>query len=227
MIDFVNARFDVPSIQQKLGGESFTLHRRGLGHHYAMQDVVRQIQQVSDETIIDLIFQFLRYATDFNEAFLNGLSPVEFAELFSSSYELNLPKEPMLWMQFKSKESKSESTDYTNRRLSTLVHLLAEYYHWTDDYIMQLPPESVYCYAQEILLARHEDREFRYSLSEVAYDKNGKYKPYDKLPWDTEYVTKLSKEEPTKAALPDFAKPDGEIIDLTRKKIRARSATQV
>jgi len=221
-VDFVEARFDVPSTEQELDGRLYTLRRKGLGLHYAMQDVVRQIQQATDETVVDLIFQFLQYATDFSESFLDRLSPTEFAELFSISYELNLPKEELPWMQFGSKETKRESLDYGNRRLASLVHLLAEHYHWTDDYIMQLPPESVYCYAQEILLARHDDREFGYSLSEVAYDKDGKYKPYDKLPWDTEYATKLSKEEPAKTTLPDFAKPDGEIIDLTRKTARTR-----
>ncbi len=80
--------------------------------------------------------------------------------------------------------SKRESWDYDGRTWHFYAHLLSSHYGWTLEYISQLQVGEALAKIQEILTDEQLDREFQYSLSEVAYpyDKNTKKSNFNPLP---------------------------------------------
>lgn len=85
-------------------------------------------------------------------------------------------------------ESKRESWDYEGRTWNYYSHLLAKHYGWTLEYISQLHVQDALARIQEILTDEQLEREFTYSLSEIAYPydqstKKSIFKPLPRPPW--------------------------------------------
>ena len=211
-MDFLHARFDTSSETITLGGEDYQISRQGLGGHYALGSLTEQIKEYMEKGLyetIDRILEWLHYATGFNESWLEEQDPIELAEVFSILADLNSPRGDLPWMTHIPAGSKASTADYQNRRLAGIVHLLASWYNWAEDYILDLPPEAVWCYIQEILISKHEQRDWEFHLSEVGYDAKGQPKDYAKLPWNREVDPKGG------ASIPNFLKPKGVVVDLT------------
>ena len=190
------------------GGESFEIFRQRLGGHYALEFTMSKLKEWMDTGLYDTVdcyLEWMCYATEFSEGWLDQQDPVEFANAFVTLANLNEPKATLPWMTIQTKQPKTNA-DYPNRGLASIIHQIAEAYHWTKEEILDLVPEVAWCYIQEIQLSRHDRREFEYGLSEVAYDKRGQYKDYQKLPWHRKTESGTS--------IPDSLKPTGNIVDL-------------
>lgn len=210
-MDFLHARFDTSSETITLGGEDYQIPRQGLGGHYALGALTAQIKEYMEKGLyetVDRMLEWLHYATGFSETWLDEQDPIELAEVFSILAELNAPKDDLPWMTHIPARSKESIADYPNRRLAGLIHLLASHYHWSEDCILDLPPEAVWCYIQEILVSRHEQREWEYNMSEMGFDRQGNKKAYPKLSWDREVDPKSG------TPIPDFIKPKGVVVNL-------------
>lgn len=211
-MDFLHARFNIPSETITLGGEDYQIPRQGLGGHYALESLTAQIQEHMEKGLyetVDRMMEWLHFATGFSESWLVEQDPIELAEVFSILVGLNVPKDNLPWMSHVPAGSKESTADYQNRRLAALVHLLASEYHWSEDYILDLPPEAVWCYIQEILISNHDQREWEYNLSQVGFDKQGNKKEYPGLPWER------PRDPVSTVSIPDFIKPKGVVVDLT------------
>lgn len=191
------------------GGESFEIPRQRLGGYYALEATMSRLKEWMGIGLYDTVDCYLEWfscATEFSEGWIESQDPVEFAEAFIKLVTLNEPQATLPWMTIIPKKTKTNA-DYPNRGLASIVHQLAEAYSWTQEEILNLVPEVAWCYLQEIQLSRHEKEEFEYGLSEVAYDKKGQYKDYQKLPWQ------LTTEGG--ANIPDSLKPTGNVVDLS------------
>ena len=211
-MDFLHARFDTPVETITLGGEDYQIPRQGLGGHYALGSLTAQIKEHMEKGLydtVDYMLEWLHYATGFSEPWLEEQDPIELSEVFSILVELNAPGDSLPWMTHIPVDSKETIANYPNRRLAGLVYLLASYYHWSEDYILDLPPESVWCYIQEILISTHEQREWEYNISDVGFDKQGNKKEFQKLAWDRTKDPAVS--------IPDSIKPEGVVVDLTKE----------
>lgn len=86
------------------------------------------------------------------------------------------------------KEKKGEDWEYPGRSWNFYSHILAKSYGWTLDYIAELDTLEALGHIQEILTGEQIDREFIYSLSEIAYPynkttKKGEFKPLTRPYW--------------------------------------------
>lgn len=102
---------------------------------------------------------------------------------------------------------KPASWDYEGRTWFYLSHLLAQAYGWTVEYIGNLDVNDALAYIQEILTDAQLDREFEYSLSEVAYPynkstKRSVYKPMPRPYWMKVAVQPLKKYKYPRSLLP-------------------------
>jgi hypothetical protein len=84
-------------------------------------------------------------------------------------------------------KSKDE-LDYPNRTWNFYSHILANSYGWTLEYISDLDTNEALGHIQEILTGEQLEREFIYSLSEIAYPynkstKKGEFKPLTRPYW--------------------------------------------
>lgn len=213
-MDFLKARFEQHSANITLGGEDYQIPRQGLGGHYALESLTAQIQEHMEQGLydtVDRMLEWLHFATGFTEAWLDDQDPIELAEVFSILAGLNAPRGDLPWMTHIPPGSKESTADYPNRRLAAIVHLLACQYNWSEDYILDLPPEAVWCYIQEILISKHDQREWEYTLSDVGFDKQGNKKEYPKLLWER------PKDPVARVSIPDFIKPKGVVYNLAEE----------
>lgn len=197
------------------GGESYEISRQRLGGHYALESTISKLREwmgIGLYDTVDCYIEWMAYATGFSEKWLNRQDPIEFADAFAILVTLNEPRATLPWMTIQTKRAKV-SIDYPNRNLAAIVNRIAESHHWTESDILSLVPEVAWCYIQEILLSEHERREFAYGLSEVAYDKKGQYKDFQKPPW-------YHKVEGS-TTIPDLIRPTGNVVDLTRRSENA------
>lgn len=85
-------------------------------------------------------------------------------------------------------EGRTPDWEYEGRSWAYWSHLLANAYGWTLEYIADLDVNEALARVQEILTDEHLEREFYYSLSEIAYPynkstKKNHFKPMPRPYW--------------------------------------------
>lgn len=129
------------------------------------------------------LFVYLRTALSFSPERYEQADWFKIVELFyiilSKSPEVKLPLTTPT-----AEEHKKEPWHYPDRMWHMYSHMLAKSYGWSLEYISQLQVVSALAKIQEILTDEQLDREFYYSLSEVAYsyDKGSKKSKYQPMP---------------------------------------------
>ena len=84
--------------------------------------------------------------------------------------------------------NKKDPWDYENRNWNLYAHMIAKSYGWGLDEISQLKIEQALGMIQEIITDEQLDKEFIYSLSEIAYPynkntKESKFQPLTRPSW--------------------------------------------
>jgi hypothetical protein len=87
-----------------------------------------------------------------------------------------------------SKNKKTVAWDHDDREVLLWIHTIANSYKWSKSEIEELWPEEAIAYIQEILVEEQLNREFLYSLSEIAYPwdkatKKSKFRPMERPLW--------------------------------------------
>ena len=151
----------------------------------ALEEAKITIQKsVESSEFPDRIFDYLSTAFDS----VNENEPWENSVLsFSKALSDFQPKKIPLLTSSPKKE-KPIPWDYEGRSWAYWSHILAKAYGWTLEYIAELDMDEALARVQEILADEQLDREFTYSLSEIAYPYNSStkksiYKPMPRPFW--------------------------------------------
>lgn len=131
------------------------------------------------------------------------------------------------FMKVREKNENEEklSYDYDGRVLATWINKFATTYHWSFDQIINLPLNlAVYLY-QEMMVTDHREKEWQYSLTELAYkyDKNTEtshFVPLEKPEW-MKPTAKEVKPIPI-SKIPVAHLPQGLVIDLAGMGVMSR-----
>jgi len=114
----------------------------------------------------------------------------EVAKAFVQIYRANFPDEnlPFIRPHKQKKEKAYSGFDYPGRSWYLWAHMIADAYGWQLEYIAELEVNDAIALIQEILVDEQEDREWSWSLSEVAYSydkasKKSKFNPLRKPEW--------------------------------------------
>jgi hypothetical protein len=117
---------------------------------------------------------------------------------------------------FYSKEKTEQvAADYSEKEWYFWLHFLCSKYHWTVEYTQELFIEDAFGLLQEALIEKQQEREWQWSLTELAYpyDENTKksvFKPLKKPDW----MTIIKDNVPQKVMIRRDMMPQGVIIDL-------------
>ncbi|MHA2063868.1 MAG: hypothetical protein ACXABY_05715 [Candidatus Thorarchaeota archaeon] len=208
-MDFLNA-VRIPTTDVHLAGKTLQVKQCPLLQHYELRVVARQLNATDPIDRLDATFSYIQIATGLSD--ISDASVVELADTLDLLLALNDNVELLPWQTtFRdSKQTITTSADYTNRELAVIVDTIASAYGWSVDIILTLQPEAAACYVQEIMLGHWEAREFQWKLSEVAFDKNGKYRSFPKPIWYTEVHGPTVEE--AKAMVPARFIPDGVVV---------------
>lgn len=209
-----------PSVSILLSGQELRVRRANLGLHYRLSVILDQWQEARKgrdyQQSVDLTFSYIALATGLVTEEVRQAKPAEILIGFVMLTALNKPSGDLPFMQEKQDRAEYDY-DYPNRGLAYWVSRLSACYGWTSEHILeQLTPEEAACYMQEAIIRDHENKEFAYRLSEVAYPIIGsgksaraRYRPYPGPSWMAKKLPKIRMSK-------DFAKkwlPQGVVIE--------------
>lgn len=186
-----------PTITIRLGGRERRIPRARLGRFLDLQAVENRLDEaVKDQDtggIADALFQYLQVV-------LPSLDAGEFFEwpwweVVRAYQEVKLQNTLPDMEQFailihRERGGRQPPWHYEGRSKLALLNIFARAYHWTLDQIERLWPEQAIALLQEIVADQVYEREFYYSLSEVAYrydraTKKYRYQPFRRPSWMT------------------------------------------
>jgi len=156
-----------------LGGLEYEVKRGRLLKHFVLQAIALRPEP-------DRVVEYVAEASELTRVRVECASFSEVLSAYQTLTELNRLHGVFPFM---SHSHRRGPLDYEGRSLSTIVHLIASSYGWTRDQIFNLIPEEAFFYVLEILLERHEERDFQYNLSQVGYGRDGKKMPFPRLAW--------------------------------------------
>lgn len=228
-VNYLNALYNREEAQVPLAdGGVLTLRRVGLGRHFQLQALGREIREAPPEERVAALRTWLETAGIDN---LGTLALSDIPAITSAAKRLNTPRGRLAWdvhTPLVGDEAEAvKATDYPGRQLARIVDLLARHYGWSLPGILELPPELALAHAQECVLADRRQREWQHYLSEIAweYDKGSKtsrYKPMQPLPWEVAPVRRTY--EPVPQWVKDKYYPKGVVIDPAEEIEKRRAA---
>lgn len=114
------------------------------------------------------------------------------------------------------KGGKEPDWNYPGRTFSHYANIIAGKYGWSLEYISELEVNQAFALVQEILTDEFLDREFEYSLSEVAYPynkstKKSVYKPMERPYW----MRPIAPMQPKKVKMRKDTLPVGRVLDVS------------
>lgn len=154
------------------------------------RELLEAIKKRDSYLFIDILENIVYLATD--RTFLTDLEKdifmvFEFYEVYRmGKYFVSLYPPPQQSNEIK--KEKPNRWTYNGRFLMEWIYMLANKFGWTLEYILDLDIFRASALIQEILVQNQLDREWQYSLTEIAYPynkdtKKSIYKPLDRPYW--------------------------------------------
>lgn len=107
------------------------------------------------------------------------------------------------------------SWDYDGRSYYVWLHLLANKYGWTIQYINRLDVDIVLALIQEILTEQQLEKEFQWSMTEVSYKYDKATKQSSHVPLTRPYWMLPKAKEIKIIKIPKLYMPVGNIVDIS------------
>jgi hypothetical protein len=183
-----------------IDGEEYTINKFLLKDWLYLEEAKIQIKSAIDKKDIDVlvasIFKYLSIAfLDCGIVWENiaWLDVYNAFILVQEATQLNV-KLPMLVVD--GDDTKKQPWDYAGRMWYRWAHIFSAKYGWKLDDIAKLVPDDAISLLQEIFVDEQLDKEWQWSLSEIAYPynentKKSKFSPLDRPAW---MVVKAPKE---------------------------------
>lgn len=203
------------SINLTLGGREYEVARARLGQYLALHNARERIENAVEAqdtgAIADGIFAYLSEAVpELPRKDFEGESWLRIADAYLKISDLNRIPEAekfAIIRRVERRRGRSVPWDYLGRNAVSWIHIIASAYGWSKDEIESLWPEEAISFVQEILVDQQIDREFRYSLSQVAYkydkaSKKSRFVPMPRPAWMVMADGKVKKTKLHKSLLP-------------------------
>lgn len=184
-------QIDVGNSCVQLGEFAYPLVRHKLKAWLILEDLYIKILKAAEEGdgegFISFLYSYLSAAFDVPEI---EYSWYEIARAFTTNHNHNRPSInfPILRLAKEKKEFLENGWEYPERTWFMWMHLLAGKYGWSIEYIANLEIDNAIALLQEILVDAQLDKEFQWSMSEIAYPyneatKKSKFQPLDRPEW--------------------------------------------
>lgn len=209
--------------QITLQGKSVTLLRLTLRGWTSLEGSKLEMDEAIKNKDFDkyytAIVQFIELASSIpSKIDWNKVPWFEALSVYSQAVVLNSPTIQFPILVSTKADNKKLPWEYSGRAWYFWLHLLASNYGWSEGTIGELDIDTAIGLYQEILLNEQLEKEWTYSLSELAYPysqatKKSNYKPLDRPEW---MLPMAPKQLPVIKMRRDML-PVGNIVDLTEK----------
>jgi len=179
------------------------------------EELRKQIAELAGQSSPDLTSKVVEYcsAVSYFGWLLRWLHWVDVINFYYVCVTQTFPKKIPL-LNSTGKADKDLSWNYPGRDYYFYVHLLAKKYGWSRTHIDEMNVNDVFSFIQEILTDEQLEREFRYSLSEIAYPYNSSTKKNEFKPLERPYWMWKKAPEIKKIKIPKALMPQGVIEDV-------------
>jgi hypothetical protein len=176
------------------------------------EKILDQAKHGNVESFSKALLSCVSFCVNIDEEEIKDVPWIEIASAYRGCQEVNSPSIsfPIFFAQIKKR--KLIGWDYEERSWYVWVHTLARVFGWSSEYIAELVIDDAIGLIEEIYVQDQLDKEWEWSLSEVAYsNKDGRFKPLPRPPW-MESSSKYISEEEAKIKMPKAMMPVGKII---------------
>ena len=183
-------------IEVTIAGLVQTIERVRLGSFLRLQRAAKRLSnsvaQADTGAIADALFEYLTVCiSDLDRGKFNEAPWYEVISAFQELREHNRIRGAEKFSMLTNagvKNGKTVAWDHDERDVLIWIHTIANAYKWSKTEIEELWPEEAIGYIQEILVDSQFEKEFLYSLSELAYPineatKKSTFRPMERPPW--------------------------------------------
>jgi hypothetical protein len=175
---------------------------------------VKGLRELFSPAYTNTFYNYVNLVTRIPKFVLRRMEWHRFLLLFGACRKSNeIVSIPLTKVKSK-KQNKPDSWEYAGRNKVLWVNLLCRQYGWTVDYVRSLDVDIVFQLAQEILVDKQIEREFLWSMSEIAYpyNKSTKKSEFKELP-RPEFMWQQAT-EPKRFKIPTKLMPMGLVNDV-------------
>ena len=175
-----------------LGNYNYPLVRAKLRAWLVLEDIYSHIIEAAGkgnrEDFVSSIYSYVSAALVIPEEELLSCPWYEISRAFRQIYVTNRPSFDFPILQgIESKESEIE-WDYIGRDWYVWLHLLSKEYGWDVEYIENLDVDDGMALLEEILVDKQMEKEWQWSMSELAYSynehtKTSEFNPLERPMW--------------------------------------------
>lgn len=175
-----------------LDGKSYVATRYKLREWLKLDAVREKLVDAIDTKDIDGLSKsmcaFVSVASNVSVDILLSLPWYEIAEAFSMIEAENKLRLDFALLRTGKKKPDNPAWEYKGRTWYWWLHILSSHYGWTSEYIAELDIDDATGLLQEILTEEQLEREWQWSLTEIAYPynentKKSNFKPLDRPEW--------------------------------------------
>lgn len=134
---------------------------------------LEQIKSREKADKVEVVCKYLSAFLDWSDEQLDKIGWIDVISLYTRCLEINSIQLKLAFLEIREKKTKAEVWEYPEQLWYSFAHMLAQEYGWTLDVIAELDVDDAMALIQEILLDEQFQREWQWSLTELAY-------PYDK-----------------------------------------------
>lgn len=200
------------AVSHRFGDIEVSFDRAKLKLWFELEELKNKLADAAergDSTLTgNLICSYLSAASDKEKSIFESASWFDVVAAFVDVREINTPKIKFpLFAAKKLEEEREIAWDYAGRSWIMWVHFLASSYGWSVEYISDLEIETGIGLIQEILVEEQLEREWQWSMSEIAYPYNVQTKKSSFVPlprpiWMRQVDIKIKKIKMRKDMLP-------------------------
>jgi hypothetical protein len=178
----------------RLGKVEYPLVRSKLRAWLVLEDFYSKIIEAAEkgnrEEFVSSFYSYVSAALSIPSIELQECTWYEVTRAFREIYQINIPSLdfPMLRRNTQKETHKKIEWEYPGRTWYIWLHLLSKEYGWDINYIENLLPDDGIALLQEILLDDQLEKEWQWSMNEIAYSydansKTSKFTPLERPEW--------------------------------------------
>jgi hypothetical protein len=175
------------------------------------KEIITIVEKHDPDDVSKAIYQYLNF---FTEQDWEKISWLEVLLALAQITNLCVPK--IDFPIFHTKEKTEQViADYSEKEWYFWLNFMCEKYHWLIEYVQELQIEDAFGLLQEGLIDEQQQREWQWSLTELAYPynadtKTSSFKPLTRPDW----MTILKDNMPKKMRMRKDMLPQGNVIDF-------------
>lgn len=185
---------NLPADHALLGNVEYPLVRSKLRAWLALEEIYSDIAEAAGtgdrEKLVNSLYAYVSTAFSIPIEKLQTCPWYEITRAFKEIYTINIPSMdfPMLRRIMHKETNEKLGWDYPGRTWFVWLHLLANAYGWSVNYIEYLDIDNAIALLQEILVDDQLKKEWEWSRSEIAYQynentKTSKFIPLERPEW--------------------------------------------